>query len=88
MLACDSEGTAAVRREWQMTQREPLHYQEQQLEIVELLDERFCLREDPSRSRELEGTHARLRATLRRPSRGHEGVRGQLTGGGLPDDAI
>ena len=37
---------------------------ERQLEIVELLDERFRLREDPSRAVELEITHARLRETL------------------------
>lgn len=61
-----------------MSDRDPLHQQEQQLEIVELLDERFSLREDPSRSHELEGTHARLRATLRRPSRDYEGVRGAV----------
>ncbi|HMF59807.1 MAG TPA: hypothetical protein VK595_05525 [Vicinamibacterales bacterium] len=52
-----------------MSERERLYQQEHQLEIVELLDERFRLREDPNRSRELEGTHASLRATLRRPSR-------------------
>jgi hypothetical protein len=37
---------------------------EGQLEIVELLDERFRLREDPSRAVELEVTHARLRDRL------------------------
>jgi hypothetical protein len=37
---------------------------ERQLEIVELLDERFRLREDPARTQELEGTHARLREVL------------------------
>jgi hypothetical protein len=43
---------------------------ERQLEIVELLDERFRLREDPTRAVELEITHARLRERLhgsRRP---------------------
>ena len=37
---------------------------EGQLEIVELLDERFRLREDPSRAVELEITHAKLRERL------------------------
>ena len=37
---------------------------ELQLEIVELLDERFRLREDPARTQELEGTHAKLREVL------------------------
>ena len=37
---------------------------EGQLEIVELLDERFRLREDPTRAAELEITHARLRERL------------------------
>ncbi len=37
---------------------------EGQLEIVELLDERFRLREDPTRAAELEITHARLREKL------------------------
>jgi hypothetical protein len=68
-----------------MSERESLLEQEQQLEIVELLDERFSLREDPSRSRELDGTHARLRATLRRPPRA-ESVRGAARQD--PDDAI
>ena len=36
-----------------------------ELEIVELLDERFRLREDPSRVAELEVAHARLRQRLR-----------------------
>ena len=37
---------------------------ERQLEIVELLDERFRLREDPARTVELEDTHAKLREKL------------------------
>ena len=37
---------------------------ERQLEIVELLDERFRLREDPTRTVELEDTHAKLREKL------------------------
>jgi hypothetical protein len=40
-----------------------------ELEIVELLDERFRLREDPSRAVELEITHARLRERLHDPDR-------------------
>ena len=39
------------------------------LEIVELLDERFRLREDPTRAVELEITHARLRERLHGPDR-------------------
>lgn len=35
-----------------------------QLEIVELLDERFKLREDPDRTAELESAHAKLRELL------------------------
>jgi len=35
-----------------------------ELEIVELLDQRFRLREDPARAAELEITHARLRERL------------------------
>jgi hypothetical protein len=35
-----------------------------ELEIIELLDERFRLREDPTRAVELEITHARLRERL------------------------
>jgi hypothetical protein len=42
---------------------------EGQLEIVELLDERFRLREDPTRAVELEVTHARLRERLHGPER-------------------
>ena len=42
---------------------------DRRLEIVELLDERFRLREDPARTQELEGTHARLREVLHRPHR-------------------
>jgi len=42
---------------------------DRQLEIVELLDERFRLREDPARTQELEGTHARLREVLHRARR-------------------
>jgi hypothetical protein len=37
---------------------------ELELEIIELLDERFRLREDPTRAVELEITHARLRERL------------------------
>ena len=43
---------------------DPENTNEGQLEIVELLDERFRLREDPSRAVELEITHARLRERL------------------------
>ena len=43
------------------------------LEIVELLDERFRLREDPSRAVELEITHARLRERLHDPDRTERG---------------
>jgi hypothetical protein len=39
---------------------------EQQLDILRLLDERFRLREDPERQRDLEQTHARLRERLQR----------------------
>jgi hypothetical protein len=42
---------------------------DRRLEIVELLDERFRLREDLARTRELEGTHARLRQVLHGPHR-------------------
>ena len=42
---------------------------EGQLEIVELLDERFRLREDPARAVELEVTHARLREMLHGPDK-------------------
>jgi hypothetical protein len=41
----------------------------EQLEIIELLDERFRLREDPGRTLELEDTHARLRESLHRAAR-------------------
>jgi hypothetical protein len=37
-----------------------------QLDILRLLDERFRLREDPERQRDLEQTHARLRERLQR----------------------
>jgi hypothetical protein len=37
-----------------------------QLEIIQLLDERFRFREDPERRADLENTHARLRERLRR----------------------
>jgi hypothetical protein len=37
---------------------------ELELEIIELLDERFRLREDPTRAVELQNTHARLRERL------------------------
>jgi hypothetical protein len=77
MVVCDRESAP-------MSERDPLYQHEQKLEIVELLDERFYLREDPSRSRELEGIHARLRATLRRPSRSDEGIRGSADGRGTP----
>jgi hypothetical protein len=44
-----------------------------ELEIVELLDERFRLREDPSRAVELEITHAKLRERLHDPDRTETG---------------
>ena len=43
---------------------DPNDTDERQLEIVELLDERFRLREDPARTLELESTHAKLREKL------------------------
>lgn len=46
-----------------------------ELEIVELLDERFRLREDPTRAVELEITHARLRERLHGSDRTETGQR-------------
>jgi hypothetical protein len=37
----------------------------QQLDILQLLDERYRLREDPERRSDLDLTHARLRERLR-----------------------
>jgi hypothetical protein len=68
-------GRPNILRDGQMTEQESPD-QREQLEIVELLDERFRLREDPSRSSELQGTHAKLRATLGRPDRGQDNTRG------------
>jgi hypothetical protein len=48
---------------------------ERRLEIVGLLDERFKLREDPSRTIELEGTHAKLRELLLHGRRSADGER-------------
>jgi hypothetical protein len=50
-------------------QPDPEAAEDLELEIVELLDERFRLREDPDRTSELEDTHLKLREALRKQIR-------------------
>ena len=48
-----------------MTNPDQQHDLSRQLDIISLLDERFRLREDPTRHSDLERTHKRLRERLR-----------------------
>jgi hypothetical protein len=51
------------------------------LDIVQLLDERYRLREDPERRPDLDLTHARLRQTLSQPDAVDPGPAGKVPRG-------